>query len=346
MKVIGHRGSMLYGFENTLKAFKQAKELGADWVEVDVEVTKDGVPVIMHDSTIDRTTTGTGKVADMTLKQIRRYKVEGEKIPTLAEVIEFLYEEGMGLDIEVKTKRAFEYVFKTIEGMKPKLPEMIISSFWHEEIREYKKMFPSYQMGYLYQSHPTADMIEKMLKEVDFLLPFFTYVDDIYERYADRVIPWPVDDPGEISRFYRMGVFAVITDIPDVADAIRKHKIPDMSQAVMRAIHLFVDLSTVKDREKDGQRVITFYIHNRLNTVYIRAICGQDVEVKTTPKLPAKVRYGDRMKVTLKVIGDKPAIYLDTRQFGLIRLDIEEIVRRAMAGKKRKNGKNSSKNGK
>ncbi|NOZ92214.1 MAG: hypothetical protein GXO59_02960 [Dictyoglomi bacterium] len=335
MKIIGHRGSMLYGYENTLKAFKQAKELGAEWVEIDIEITKDGVPVLMHDETIDRTTTGTGKVVDMTFKQLRRYTVDGEeKIPSLEEVLDFLYEEGMGVDIEVKSEMAFAPVFDVLKKMGDRLPEVIISSFWNNYIREAKKKYPEYQMGYLYNSRP-ADL-ESMLKEVDFLMPFYTYVDEEYEKYADRIIPWPVDDPRAIARFVKMGVFAIITDIPDVAADVRAGNIPDMSKAIMRAIHLIIDLSSVKRKEKDGKDTVSFYMHNRLIPFLIRSACGQDVVVKTKPKLPTKLRYGDRMKVSLEIVGPNPAIYLDTTSLGLIKLDVNEILKRAEERKKRR----------
>ncbi len=335
MKIIGHRGSMLYGYENTLKAFKQAKELGAEWVEIDIEITKDGVPVLMHDETIDRTTTGSGRVGDMTFKQLRRYTVDGqEKIPSLEEVLMFLYEENMGVDIEVKSKIAFKPVFDVLGKMGSKIPEVIISSFWNNYIKEAKKEYPEYQMGYLYNSRP-ADL-EAMLKEVDFLMPFYTYVDEEYKKYASRIIPWPVDDPHYIVDFVKMGVFAIITDIPDVAYDIRSGRIPDMSKAIMRAIHLLVDLTSVKRREKDGKDTVSMYLHNRLVTFFIRSACGQDLIIKTKPKLPAKMRYGDRMKVSLEIVGPQPVIYLDTTSFGLIKLDIMEILVKAEERKKYK----------
>lgn len=338
MKIIGHRGSMLYGYENTLKAFKQAKELGAEWVEIDIEITKDGVPILMHDETIDRTTTGSGRVIDMTYKQIRRYTVDGEeKIPSLFEVLEFLYEENMGVDIEVKSRIAFEKVFDVLKKMGNRLPELIISSFWNNYIKEAKKEHPEYQMGYLYHSRPSC--IEYMLKEVDFLMPFYTFVDDEYEKYANRIIPWPVDDPKAMVRFLKMGVFALITDIPDVALDIREGKLPDMSKAIMRAIHLLVDLTSVRRREKEGKEHISFYIHNRLVTTFIRAICGQDVIIKTKPKVPAKLRYGDRMKVSMDIEGERPYMYLDTTAFGLIVLDVRKILEKTEDTRKKKKKK-------
>ena len=75
--VIGHRGTTLEGPENTLVAFRHAAESGADGVEFDVDFTKDGHAIIMHDATVDRTTDGTGHVCDYTLEEIRKLNAAG-----------------------------------------------------------------------------------------------------------------------------------------------------------------------------------------------------------------------------------------------------------------------------
>ncbi|MEK7278389.1 MAG: glycerophosphodiester phosphodiesterase family protein, partial [Chloroflexota bacterium] len=94
--VIAHRGASAAAPENTLTAFTSAAALGADAVELDVKLSKDGVPIIMHDPTVDRTTDGRGRVADLTLAALKRLdagakkdaKFAGERVPTLAEVFE------------------------------------------------------------------------------------------------------------------------------------------------------------------------------------------------------------------------------------------------------------------
>lgn len=94
--VIAHRGGAGIMPENTLAAFQRAIQLGCDYVEVDVRTTRDGKLVILHDSTLDRTTDGSGKVRDLTLAAVRRLdagakfspRYRGEKVPTLDEVFE------------------------------------------------------------------------------------------------------------------------------------------------------------------------------------------------------------------------------------------------------------------
>tara|TARA_Y100001972_G_C7659337_1_gene332315 strand:- start:2487 stop:3374 length:888 start_codon:yes stop_codon:yes gene_type:complete len=96
--VCAHRGAMMTPPENTLSAFKAAIESGAHMIEFDVHLTKDSQLVVIHDYTVDRTTDGTGKVADLTLDQIKELdagshksaKFVGEKVPTLSEVLEVM----------------------------------------------------------------------------------------------------------------------------------------------------------------------------------------------------------------------------------------------------------------
>lgn len=97
---IAHRGSIHLAPENTIPAYEKAIELGFDYVEVDVNYTKDGVPVIMHDDKVDRTTDGTGRVSDFTLEEIKKLdagswfgkdaKFKGAKVPTLEETLQVL----------------------------------------------------------------------------------------------------------------------------------------------------------------------------------------------------------------------------------------------------------------
>lgn len=85
--IIGHRGCSLEAPENTLAAFKLAKENGAQGVEFDLDFTKDGVPVIIHDSTVDRTTDGHGKVRDFTYEEIRRLNASAKHPNRLEKLI-------------------------------------------------------------------------------------------------------------------------------------------------------------------------------------------------------------------------------------------------------------------
>ncbi|MBI5090892.1 MAG: hypothetical protein HZB26_00435 [Candidatus Hydrogenedentes bacterium] len=109
IQVIGHRGASAYAPENTLASFRLAQELGADWFELDVHLSKDGEVVVIHDGDVDRTTTGRGNVRDLTLAQLKAMdagskknpKYAGEPLPTLAEALD-LARGKCGVYIEIK----------------------------------------------------------------------------------------------------------------------------------------------------------------------------------------------------------------------------------------------------
>ena len=109
-KIIGHRGAAGYAPENTLDSIKTAAEMGFDWVEFDVKLTKDSVPILFHDETLDRTTNGHGKVADTTFEEIRELEAgswfsdgfAGVQVPSLEETIEVLIDLNMAVNMEIK----------------------------------------------------------------------------------------------------------------------------------------------------------------------------------------------------------------------------------------------------
>ena len=106
----GHRGASAYAPENTLFAFQKAVEQKADGVELDIQLTKDGHIVVIHDEWIDRTSDGKGWVKDMTLAELRRFnynrthpEYEHADIPTMEEVLDLLKPTDLTIDIELKT---------------------------------------------------------------------------------------------------------------------------------------------------------------------------------------------------------------------------------------------------
>ncbi len=106
--VAAHRAAHNHYPENSLPAIQDAIDMGVDIVELDVKVTKDGVPVLMHDRTIDRTTNGSGKPSDYTLSEIRKFRllhngnITDEKIPTFEEVLKLVKGKVL-VDIDIKT---------------------------------------------------------------------------------------------------------------------------------------------------------------------------------------------------------------------------------------------------
>lgn len=109
-QLIAHRGASAYAPENTLAAMVEAKKRGAKWVEIDVKLTRDGFPVIIHDDKVDRTTNGHGLVAGLSLADIRALDAgswfspafAGEKVPTFEELLETILALDLGLQVELK----------------------------------------------------------------------------------------------------------------------------------------------------------------------------------------------------------------------------------------------------
>ena len=113
--VAAHRGAHIENFENSIESIHHAIALGVDIVELDVRTTKDGYLVLMHDSYIDRTTTGKGKVEELTLAELRTYKLTGDYGRVSEETIP-TFEEALN---EIKGKIMFDIDMKTdnVEGM-------------------------------------------------------------------------------------------------------------------------------------------------------------------------------------------------------------------------------------
>ena len=167
-KIYGHRGSMGTMPENTLLGFRHALDLGVDGIELDVQLTKDGELVVIHDEKIDRTTDGTGYVKDYTLNELRHFSAgvkfsnlelfdqdvwSLERIPTLEEVLELIAPYQIELNIELKTN-IFPY-----EGIEEKVlsivnqydyaDKVIYSSFHLPSILKLKKMEPNAKIAWL-----------------------------------------------------------------------------------------------------------------------------------------------------------------------------------------------------
>ena len=126
--VCGHRGFSLHYPENTLPAFAAAKAWGATTIEIDVVLTAEGEPIVLHDRTLDRTTDGHGFAADFALEQIRRLdagarfnpRFAGTRVPTLAEVVDWAGAEEIEIFVEIKEAErpdlAVDRVVETIEA--------------------------------------------------------------------------------------------------------------------------------------------------------------------------------------------------------------------------------------
>jgi glycerophosphoryl diester phosphodiesterase len=159
--VVAHRGAAGTRPENTLASFRRAIELGADVIELDVHVTADGVAVVIHDDTVDRTTNGHGRVREMTLAQIKQLdagswfspEYAGERVPTLEEVVA-LTGRRVPLSIELKAPGAED---AAIAAVRNGCPRSFVSSFSEEFLRRVSVLDPMVKTDFLVGVDPMSD---------------------------------------------------------------------------------------------------------------------------------------------------------------------------------------------
>lgn len=174
--VAAHRGVPSIAPENTMASYRKAYELGADMIETDVQRTKDGKLVIMHDSKVDRTTNGTGYVKDLTLEQIRgldagiKFSPEfaGEKVPTFAEYLNEFNGKDVVLLVELKADGIEKQVMQEIEqaGM---IDNVVIQSFNANHIRNTRSLNQEVGTGYLYSSGSPSTTDSRLKKALQMM---------------------------------------------------------------------------------------------------------------------------------------------------------------------------------
>jgi glycerophosphoryl diester phosphodiesterase len=222
--IIGHRGANSVAPENTLKAFQKAIDMGADFIEIDIQESKDGQLVITHDEDLDRLTGKQGFVKDYTLSELRTLDFgEGESIPTLQEVIE-LTNGRIELNCEIKVKDISNKVVDIIKNYKV-INTVVISSFLHEELLKLKKMEPTLRLASLEPTEFLKNFNDERKKEmIKFCInndlyainPFYSLVDQGFVDFAHdnnlKVFPWTVDSKPMMRKLIRLGVDGIITN--------------------------------------------------------------------------------------------------------------------------------------
>ncbi|MDH5816347.1 MAG: glycerophosphodiester phosphodiesterase family protein [Candidatus Nezhaarchaeota archaeon] len=219
VSVIAHRGASAYEPENTLRAIRRALDLGADMVEVDVRATRDGHIVVIHDATVDRTTSGRGYVKDMTLEELKRLDAGlGERIPTLQEVIS-LVKGRAGLVIEIKVPGIEEKVLKIVNDHKLH-DDVIITSFHHPTLLRVKGLMARVRTGIIIASRPVRPVQLALDAKSDAIFPKYIYLDlEVVEeahKQSLSVYPWTVDNLEDARLLIEMGVDGIVTNKPDI----------------------------------------------------------------------------------------------------------------------------------
>ena len=231
-----HRGASGHAPENTLPAFQMAADMGADGVELDIQMTKDGVIVVCHDETIDRTSSGCGWLKDYTFDELRRLDFsagnaayEGVQIPSMEEVFDLLAPTGLTINIELKTGIIFfdhlEEQILELTRKKGWEDRVIYSSFNHYSVSKIKKLNPSAKVGLLYADGPVDMPGYGKRLGADALHPAFynlqypNFMEDSRAGGLD-VNVWTVNTAEELLQCRKYGVNAVITNYPAKAKAL------------------------------------------------------------------------------------------------------------------------------
>ncbi|NCO03109.1 MAG: glycerophosphoryl diester phosphodiesterase [Alphaproteobacteria bacterium] len=242
-KVIGHRGAAAYAPENTIEGIHTAADMGIKWVELDVKLTKDDIPIIFHDETLDRTTNGSGLVAETPYDYIRQLECgswygdsfAGIKIPTLEEVVDVLIERDMGLNLEIKPcpgreKETAEAALDMLSHYWDNHDGLLISSFQHVSLEAAKDVAADWSRGLLLAPENDEDInaavINPNWKDIADYLDVKTL--NIAHSLADRetieeiidaelkVLVYTVNDPMDARLLQSWGVDCVFSDEPDV----------------------------------------------------------------------------------------------------------------------------------
>ncbi|MCC7564702.1 MAG: glycerophosphodiester phosphodiesterase [Methanomicrobiaceae archaeon] len=218
MLIIGHRGARALEPENTLRAVRRGMEC-ADFVEVDVRRSKDGIPMVIHDATLERTTNGSGLVADHTIEELKDLDAgAGETIPMLYEVLD-LVEGKSGLFVEVKEAGYEEDVCSLLEDSG--VLAYFVVSFQRESIRRVKELLPDAKTGLIF-SRIDRDPVRTALSiRADALLPRWdrTTEDLVYRAHRDRllVFSWTLNTREEYGRAAAIGIDGFASDDPCAA---------------------------------------------------------------------------------------------------------------------------------
>lgn len=245
MIIIGHRGASGHAPEHTFASYDRALEIGVDYIEQDLQMTRDGVPVVLHDPTLDRTTNGSGLVIEHSLEDVQRLDAgswfdagfAGERVPTLRQVFERY---GLTANYYIETKNPDE-----APGMEEALLDLIdefelragaverwqvlIQSFSRASLLKIRRLDPALPVIQLIEKEYDSAAIRARLDDIRSYAvgigPSRLSVDGaLVEAVHDHglvIHPYTVNEPADLERMAALGVDGVFTDFPDRAARFR-----------------------------------------------------------------------------------------------------------------------------
>jgi len=233
-----HRGGRATAPENTLTAFRKALEAGVDMIELDVQLTRDGHPVVFHDWTLERTTNGRGRVADQSLADLRRLDAgswfgdgyRGEPVPTLSEVLEWS-SSRLYLQIELKSRGDDEEVLcdRVVRMIKERHMEeqVMVMSFDHAIARRVKQLEPRMMTGVICQARLIDPVLVVRQAQADVLCVDYDHLrrEDVDTLHRQNVaVQSFAPTPDTLRELVEWGVDIVQTDDPSAFQAVTQQE--------------------------------------------------------------------------------------------------------------------------
>jgi glycerophosphoryl diester phosphodiesterase len=234
--VIAHRGASGVAPENTMAAFRKAVELGAGFIETDLQLSRDARLVALHDDTLERTTNGKGAVSARTLEVLRQLDAgswfrasdsqgapafAGERIPVIEEVLAFGREHEIGLYLEVKATGPSGAEHAVVGALRAsgEIPRSVVLSFSTSVLKRVRQLEPLVMTGFLFGDRlpsPVAAAVDAGARQ---LLPRTDRVtrELVSDAHAHdvRVVAWTANEPDEMRELISAGVDGIITNYPD-----------------------------------------------------------------------------------------------------------------------------------
>ncbi len=244
LEVHAHRGGAGLAPENTLAAFRKALDLGVDALEMDLHVTRDGVVVVIHDETLDRTTDGPGDVGELSLETVKRSDAggkfapafQGERIPTLREVIDLVRASGndrVRLDLELKYHpdrpgKPGDFEERVLEILRETgfTERVNVISFQHPSLAKVKALEQRLRTGLLAGGDKGPEDPVALVRRfrADYYSPSFRHVTPqavvALHQAGIPIVPWTVNEEGDMRRLMALGIGTlpgdgIATDFPD-----------------------------------------------------------------------------------------------------------------------------------
>ncbi|MCI0530693.1 MAG: glycerophosphodiester phosphodiesterase [candidate division Zixibacteria bacterium] len=219
MLKIGHRGACGYELENSPRSFEKALQLRVDVIETDLRLTKDGVPVLFHDATLERVTDSAGEISDYTSDDLRR-KVKlknGEQIPTLPEFFELIAGRGVGVFLDVKFEDSEDILLQHVTPYLSNF-QIVIGSFHPELIKNINRKQNGIKTGVILRKFP--DTIEQIVRDTGCKVISLRYDSATEEavrqvrQLGQELVLWTVNDPHDVEKVRKLNPDGIVSDFP------------------------------------------------------------------------------------------------------------------------------------